>query len=71
MICFAPTHRCCKRNGRKWSLPSISMTPGSLTLTFMALDLATARHPRTLSLPILAVSPSTWITERRCVCGCP
>src|ERR1700731_5443944 len=33
MICFVPTHRCRKRNGRVGSLRSISMPRGILTLT--------------------------------------
>jgi len=32
-ICFAPIHRCRKRNGRLWNLQSISMPQGILTLT--------------------------------------
>ena len=35
------------------------MTPGSLTLTFMALDLATARHAQTLLATHLSGQPLT------------
>src|SRR6267154_1418953 len=35
MICFTPTHRYRKRNGRAWSLRSISMPRGILILIYV------------------------------------
>src|ERR1700678_4102946 len=48
MICFMPTHRYRRRNGRGWSRRSTSTTRGILTLTLSQFDLATRRHPQTL-----------------------
>lgn len=64
-------HRCRRRNGRSWSLRSISMPRGIVTLTTCR---STCRRPaihRRCSPLTSTVAPSPWIMEHRSVCWCP
>ena len=63
--------RCRKRNGRVWSLRSISMPRGILTLTLCR---STWRRPaidRHCSPHTSTASPLRWIMEHRSDCWCP
>jgi len=70
-ICFTPTHRYRKRNGRAWSLRSISMHRGIPTPTSCR---STWRRPaihRRCSPHTSTVGPLPWIMAHRSVCWCP
>src|SRR5450432_2642413 len=67
MICFAPTRRCRERNGCVWSLRSISMSRGILTLTLCRSTWRQAAIRRRCSPHTSTVSPLRWIMEHRFV----